>query len=135
MGQILRLRGKGSPGVGDGLPGDALIEIAVRPHPYFARDDDDIRLELPVSLSEAVLGSKVRVPTPNGTVIVTVPKWSSSGRVLRVRGRGVPLGNGSRGDVYARLAIVLPEQPDAELEQFVAGWSAGKAQQPRRAME
>ena len=133
-GQVLRLRGKGSPGVGDGPPGDALVEIAVRPHPYFARDDDDIRLELPVSLSEAVLGGKVRVPTPNGTVIVTVPRWSSSGKVLRVRGRGVPRANGSRGDVYARLAIVLPEQPDAQLEQFIAGWSAGKAQQPRRAM-
>ena len=106
----------------------------MRPHPYFARDDDDIRLELPVSLSEAVLGGKVRVPTPNGTVIVTVPRWSSSGKVLRVRGRGVPRANGSRGDVYARLAIVLPEQPDAQLEQFIAGWSAGKAQQPRRAM-
>jgi DnaJ-class molecular chaperone len=133
-GQVLRLRGKGQPGMGNGPAGDALIEIAVRPHPFFTRDNEDIRLELPISLTEAVLGGKVRVPTPTGTVMVKVPKWSSSGKVLRVRSRGVLRRNGSRGDVYARLAIVLPEQPDAELEQFVAGWSAGKAQQPRRAM-
>jgi DnaJ-class molecular chaperone len=133
-GQILRLRGKGQPGMGDGPPGDALIEIAVRPHPFFTRDDDDIRLELPISLPEAVLGGKVKVPTPTGTVMVTVPRWSSSGKVLRVRGRGVPRRSGSRGDVYARLAIVLPERPDAELEQFVSGWSTGKAHRPRRAM-
>lgn len=133
-GQVLRLRGKGSAGVGDGPSGDALVEISVRPHPFFTRDGDDLRLDLPVSLSEAVLGGKVRVPTPTGTVILTVPKWSSSGRVLRVRDRGVPRRNGSRGDLYARLAIALPEQPDAKLEEFVTGWSAGKAQRPRRAM-
>ncbi|MGN6102185.1 MAG: DnaJ C-terminal domain-containing protein [Devosia sp.] len=133
-GQILRLRGKGQPGVGDGPPGDALIEISVRPHPYFTRDGDDIRLDLPISLTEAVLGGKVRIPTPKGAVMVTIPKWSSSGKVLRVRGRGVPRRNGTRGDVYVRLEIALPERPDAALEQFVAGWSAGKTQRPRRAL-
>ncbi|MDC9822662.1 J domain-containing protein [Devosia sp. ZB163] len=133
-GQVLRLRGKGQPGTGGGPPGDALVEIVVRPHPFFTRDADDIRLELPISLTEAVLGGKVKAPTPTGTVMVTVPKWSSSGRVLRIRGRGVPRRDGSRGDAYARLAIVLPQKPDAELEKFATGWSAGKAHQPRQHM-
>jgi DnaJ-class molecular chaperone len=126
------LRGKGQPGAGDGPAGDALIEIGVRPHRLFSRDGDDIRFELPISLSEAVLGGKIRVPTPSGTVMATVPKWSSSGKVLRLRGKGVPRRDGSRGDAYAKLAIMLPDQPDPALESFVADWPAGQAHQPRQ---
>jgi DnaJ-class molecular chaperone len=132
-GQILRLRGKGRPGVGDGPPGDALIEISVLPHPYFTRKGDDIHLDLPISLKEAVLGAKVKVPTPGGTVTVAVPKWSNTGRVLRLKGRGVPRADGSKGDEYIKLMLMLPEKPDPKLEAFVAEWQP-VAYSPRQSM-
>ena len=133
--QMLRLRGRGMAGVGGGPPGDALVEIRVRPHPHFTRRGDDIHLEIPISLSEAVLGAKVDVPTPTGPVTMTVPKGVSSGRVLRLKGKGVPRANGTRGDEYVTLKVVLPDQPDPELESFVAGWRSGRAYNPRHAME
>ncbi len=133
-GQALRLRGKGGAGEGGAAAGDALIELHVHPHPFFRREGDNIRLELPITLSEAVLGGKLRVPTPAGPVVATVPENSSSGRTLRVKGKGVARQNGSRGDVYATLKIVLPQSPDAELKTFVAGWSAGKEYNPRQGM-
>jgi DnaJ-class molecular chaperone len=86
-GQVLRLRGKGRPGLGDGLPGDALIEIEVRPHRIFTRKGDNIHVELPISLREAVLGGKVKVPTPSGAVTMSVPKWANTGTVLRLKGK------------------------------------------------
>jgi DnaJ-class molecular chaperone len=133
-GQVLRLKGKGSrPAAGDGPPGDALIEISVLPHPYFTRKDDHIYLDLPISLKEAVLGAKVPVPTPTGTVTLTVPKWSNTGRVLRLRGRGVPRSDGSKGDQYITLRLTLPQSPDPELEQFMARWKP-KADSPRQSM-
>jgi DnaJ-class molecular chaperone len=132
-GQILRLKGKGRPGVGDAPPGDALIEISVLPHPYFTRKGDDIYLDLPISLKEAVLGTKIKVPTPSGTVTAAVPKWSSTGRVLRLKGRGVPRPDGSKGDQYVTLRLVLPQKPDPELEQFVAHWQPA-ADSPRQSM-
>ena len=133
-GQILRLRGKGGAGIGGGSPGDALVEIRVRPHPQFTRRGDDIHLEMPISLAEAVLGGRVEVPTPSGPVTMTVPKGANSGTVLRLKGKGVPRGDGSRGDEYVTLKVVLPDQPDPELETFVAGWRSGKAYNPRRTM-
>ena len=132
-GQILRLKGKGRPGVGDAPPGDSLIEISVLPHPYFTRKGDDIYLDLPISLKEAVLGTKIKVPTPSGTVTAAVPKWSSTGRVLRLKGRGVPRPDGSKGDQYVTLRLVLPQKPDPELEQFVAQWQPA-ADSPRQSM-
>ena len=119
-GQVLRLRGKGEPGLGDSPPGDALIEIHVRPHPLFRREGDDIQLELPVSVRDAVLGGKVRAPTPTGAVTMTIPKWSNAGARFRLKGRGVPRPDGSRGDEYVTLKLVLPEKPDPELEQCLA---------------
>ena len=133
-GQILRLRGKGGAGLGGGSPGDALVEIRVRPHPQFTRRGDDIHLEMPISLAEAVLGGRVEVPTPSGLVAMTVPKGANSGTVLRLKGKGVPRGDGSRGDAYVTLKVVLPDQPDPELETFVAGWRSGKAYNPRQTM-
>jgi DnaJ-class molecular chaperone len=121
-GQILRLRGKGRPAAGDGQPGDALIEISVKPHPYFTRKGDDIYLDLPISLKEAVLGAKIKVPTPGGAVTVAVPKWSNTGRVLRLKGRGVPRSDGGKGDEYDTLKLMLPQKPDPKLEAFVAEW-------------
>ena len=132
-GQILRLRGKGRPGVGEGPPGDALIEIRVLPHPYFTRKGDDIYLDLPISLKEAVLGAKIQVPTPGGTITATVPKWSSTGRILRLKGRGVPRPGGSKGDQYVTLKLVLPPKPDPELEKFVAQWQP-MTNSPRQSM-
>ncbi|MDB5561237.1 MAG: putative Heat shock protein-DnaJ-like protein [Hyphomicrobiales bacterium] len=132
-GQVLRLRGKGAPGSGSGSPGDALVEIEVRPHPYFVRDGDNIRLVLPISLREAMLGSKIEVPTPTGRVRASIPENSSSGRVLRLKGKGARRRDGSRGDELVTLQIALPEPPDAELKRFVSSWEAGKLHNPRRA--
>ncbi len=133
-GQVLRLRGKGRPGLNGGPPGDALVEIAVRPHAYFRREGDNIHLDLPVSLTEAVLGAKIKVPTPTGPVTMTVPKDSNTGTVLRLRGKGAPRSAGGRGDEYITLKVMLPEKHDPELTSFVSGWS-NKAYNPRRAME
>jgi DnaJ-class molecular chaperone len=132
-GQILRLRGKGRPGIGGGPPGDALIEIGVRQHPVFTRKEQDIHVELPISLNEAVLGGKVKVPTPSGPVNMTVPKWSNTGTLLRLKGKGVPRADGSRGDEFVTLKVVLPENPDPDLEKFVAQWKG--AYSPRQGME
>jgi DnaJ-class molecular chaperone len=132
-GQVLRLRGKGRPGMGGGRPGDALVEIEVRPHRIFTRKGDDIHVDLPISLSEAVLGGKVRVPTPTGSVTMTLPKWSNTGTVLRLKGKGVPRIDGSKGDEFVTLKVMLPEKPDPELETFVAKWQG--AYSPRQAME
>ena len=97
-GQILRLRGKGAPGSGTGGHGDALIEVEVRPDPRFTREGDDISLELPISLSEAVLGGRVRVPTPTGEVTMTLPKGSNTGTTMRLKGKGAPHHGGGHGD-------------------------------------
>jgi DnaJ-class molecular chaperone len=132
-GQILRLRGKGQPGIGGGPPGDAMVEIEVRPHHIFARKGDDIHVELPISLREAVLGGKIEVPTPSGPVTMTVPKWTNTGAVLRLKGKGVPRAGGGQGDEFVTLKIMLPEKPDPELEKFVAQWRG--AYSPRQAME
>ncbi|MGH7076816.1 MAG: DnaJ C-terminal domain-containing protein [Acetobacteraceae bacterium] len=130
-GQLLRLKGKGRPGLGGGPPGDALIEIEIMPHPVFTREGDDIRLELPISLAEAVLGGRVDVPTPAGAVTMTVPKGANSGSLLRIRGKGVARRDGTRGDEYVTLRIVLPDKPDPALETFVSGWEAGRRFNPR----
>jgi DnaJ-class molecular chaperone len=130
-GQILRLRGKGAPGAGSGGPGDALIEVEVLPDPRFTREGDDITLELPISLSEAVLGGRVRVPTPTGDVTMTVPKGSNTGTTMRLKGKGAPRQGGGHGDQFVRLKVVLPKSPDPELEAFVSNWGAGKTFNPR----
>jgi DnaJ-class molecular chaperone len=133
--QVLRLRGKGGPGLGGGEPGDALVEIEVRPHAFFTREGDDIRLELPISLPEAVLGGKLDVPTPTGSVRMTVPKGANTGTVLRLKGKGAARADKSHGDEYVTLKIVLPEKLDPEIEEFAQRWQAGKEQNPRRHLE
>ncbi len=132
-GQVLRLRGKGHPGAGRSPAGDALIELNVRPHRLFTRKGDDIHVELPVTLKEAVLGGKVKVPTPTGAVFMTAPRWTNTGAVLRLRGKGVHRADGSKGDELVTLKVTLPEKPDAELEKFVSHWAP--AYGPRDAME
>jgi DnaJ-class molecular chaperone len=134
-GQVLRLRGKGRPGIGDGEPGDALVEIAIKPHPVFAREGNDVYLDLPVTLSEAVLGARITVPAPTGAVTMTVPKGSNTGTVLRLRGKDVLRRDGSHGDELVRLKVMLPERSDPELEAFATKWEGGKAYDPRRDMK
>jgi DnaJ-class molecular chaperone len=130
-GQIIRLKGKGSPGAGEGGSGDALIEIEVLPDRRFTREGDNISLELPISLSEAVLGGRVRVPTPTGDVTMVVPKGSNTGTTMRLKGKGAPRRGGGQGDELVRLKVVLPKSPDPELEAFVSSWENGKAFNPR----
>jgi DnaJ-class molecular chaperone len=133
-GQVLRLRGKGRPGEGGESAGDALIEVTVLPHPFFRREGDDIHLDLPVSLSEAVLGAKVEVPTPSGRVAMKLPKRANTGQVLRLKGKGAPRRGGGNGDEYATIRIMLPPKPDPELERFVSDWRGGNYN-PRETME
>jgi DnaJ-class molecular chaperone len=121
-GTRIRLAGKGEQGPGG--PGDGLVTISIAPHPFYRRDGNDIRMDLPVTLKEAVLGAKVKVPTPDGPVMLTVPKGSSSGKVLRIKGRGFTGKSGKRGDQLLNLEVSLPAG-DAELEAFAEKWSGG----------
>jgi DnaJ-class molecular chaperone len=121
-GTKIRLSGKGQEG--PGRAGDAIVTISIAPHPFYTREGDNIRLNLPITLKEAVLGAKVKVPTPEGTVMLTVPKGSSSGKILRLKGRGFTGKSGSRGDLLVSLEIEVPAA-DPELEAFAEKWSGG----------
>jgi DnaJ-class molecular chaperone len=129
-GQVLRLKGKGNPGMGEGEPGDALIEIAVRPHPVFKREGDDILVEVPITLDEAVLGGKVEVPTIAGRVSVTVPPGANTGQTLRLKGRGIKRGS-KTGDQLVKLSVVMPERIDDELKRFAETWRESHRYDPR----
>jgi DnaJ-class molecular chaperone len=132
--QILRLRGQGGAGSNNAPPGDALIEIHIAPHLIFRRDGNDIRLDLPISLSEAILGGPVEVPTPGGPVRMKIPPHSDNGTELRLKGRGVPAHGGrAKGDLYAKLRIVLGP-PDAALEEFLRNRKPDPAFDPRQGM-
>ena len=124
-GQQIRLRHQGDGGRHGGEAGDALIEVTVEPHPFFTRQGDDIHLELPVTIDEAILGAKIPVPTIDGMVAVAVPKSASSGTTLRLKGRGFPGKNDVRGDQYVKLKVVLPEKPNSALEKLIEGWVKG----------
>ena len=121
-GTKIRLAGKGQAGPGG--TGDAIVTVSIAPHPFFTREGNDIRLRLPVTLKEAVLGAKVKVPTPEGPVMMTIPKGSSSGRVLRLKGKGFTAKSGTRGDELITLEIELPSG-DRDLETFAEKWSGG----------
>ncbi|HTG39158.1 J domain-containing protein [Sphingomonas sp.] len=127
-GTQMRLAGKGQPGPGGN--GDAMVTIEVQPHAFFRREGDDVRLDLPVSLAEAVLGGDVRVPTPDGTVSLKVPRGTSSGKTLRVRGRGFHRKDGTRGDLMVTLMIDVPADDDA-LVAFVEAWGGAHKGNPR----
>jgi DnaJ-class molecular chaperone len=130
-GAVLRLRGQGRPGQGSSPCGDALVEIEVLDHPTFERRGDDIWLELPITLAEAVQGGKVKAPTLTGSVALTIPRGSNSGQTLRLRGKGVR-GEKGRGDLLVRLMVMLPERHDSELQRFVSEWRAASDYDPRR---
>jgi DnaJ-class molecular chaperone len=133
-GQILRLRGKGAPSLGEGEAGDALVEVSINPHRFFVRHGDDIHVDLPVTLAEAVLGARIRVPTPTGPVILTVPKGSNTDAILRLKGKGVPR-RGGHGDELVKLKVMLPPGPSPELEAFLSDWVPGTSYDPRRDMQ
>jgi DnaJ-class molecular chaperone len=120
-GQVIRLKGQGQASMSGGPPGDALIKVRFVPHPLFKVEGADLRLDLPISLDEAVLGTKIPVPTLSGKVQVTVPPHSSSGRVLRLKGKGLPK-TGGHGDLLVTPRIVLPEGGDAELDKLMRRW-------------
>ena len=138
-GQTLRLKGQGRSGFPAGKPGDALVEISIEPHPLFERRGADIHIDVPISLSEAVLGARIVVPTVTGSVTMTVPKGANTGQTLRLKGRGVPqrptpkakAEKAPKGDQYVRLLIALPKQPDADLARLVEEWAADHPYNPR----
>lgn len=131
-GQTLRLRGKGGLGIGQGPAGDALVTFGVRPHPVFLREGDDIEVVLPITFDEAVLGGKVDVPTISGPVSMTIPKGVSSGHRLRLKGKGIKTGEGQVGNQYVRLAIVLPDKIDVEMEDIARRWRDQAGFDPRK---
>lgn len=129
-GQVLRLAGQGAPGQAG--PGDALIELRMRPHPLYRREGDNLVMDLPVSVPDAILGGKVQADTPEGPVTLTVPKNSNSGAILRLKGRGLPHGRGGRGDLLARLMVTLPEHTDDALAALARTWRDERPYTPRR---
>jgi DnaJ-class molecular chaperone len=129
-GQQIRLKGQGETAPGH-RPGDLLITISIAPHPFFKVDGSDLRIDLPITLYEAVLGGKARVPTLGGTVELSVPKNTSSGRTFRLKGKGLPKGAGASGDLFVTTRIMLPDGNDAELEALMQKWRDSHPYNPR----
>lgn len=133
--QMLRLRGQGGPGFDGGPPGDAYVELHVGPHAFLRRRDDDIHVEVPITLREAVLGGKIDVPTISGSVSLTLPKGSTTGAALRLRGKGVRnRKTGERGHQFVTLILVPPTGVEPELEAFLKDWTPRHSQNPRKEM-
>jgi DnaJ-class molecular chaperone len=128
-GQQIRLKGQGDTAQGH-PPGDLLITVSIAPHPFFKVDGSDLRVDLPITLYEAVLGGKVRVPTLGSAVELSIPKNTSSGRTFRLKGKGLPKAGGS-GDLYVITRILLPDGNDAELEALMEKWRVGHPYNPR----
>jgi DnaJ-class molecular chaperone len=129
-GQQIRLKGQGETAPGH-PPGDLLITISIAPHPFFKVEDSDLRIDLPITLYEAVLGGKVRVPTLGSAVELSIPKNTSSGRIFRLKGKGLPKAAGATGDLFVTTRIVLPDGNDAELEALMQKWRDGHPYNPR----
>lgn len=131
-GQTLRLKGRGAPGMGGAEAGDALVEIKVRSHPDFKRQNDDILTEVAISIDEAVLGARIEVPTTTGRVQLTIPKGTSSGKTFRLKGKGVRTRGGGFGDALVTVRIVLPETIDESLSYFFSEWRQKHGYNPGR---
>ena len=132
---MLRLKGQGMPGFGGGPAGDAYVELHVEPHAFFHRKDDNVHVEVPVTLKEAVLGARIDVPTIGGPVAVTVPKGSNTGTTLRLRERGIRnRKSGQRGHQMINLKVVLPAAEEPELAAFLETWQPKNRQDPRKEM-
>jgi DnaJ-class molecular chaperone len=130
-GKKIRLRGQGEPGVGGAPAGDILLTIHVSPHPHFRRTGDRLDVRVPVTLAEAASGAKVDVPTPQGTITLTVPPNTSSGRRLRIKGHGVRPAGKPPGDLFAEILVMLPENMTAEERQQLTDLSNRYPQHPR----
>jgi curved DNA-binding protein len=131
-GSRVRIPGHGGPSPNGGEPGDLLLTIHVNPHRWFRRDADDLRIDLPITLKEAYLGAKVKVPTPDGAVTLKVPPHTQTGAVLRVRGKGVLRKGKEPGDLYVHLVVQVPTSDAAEVGQLVEKLSAYQSDDPRR---
>jgi DnaJ-class molecular chaperone len=129
-GQQIRLKGQGETAPGH-PPGDLLITVSIAPHAFFKVDGSDLRVDLPITLYEAVLGGKVRVPTLGSAVELSIPKNTSSGRIFRLKGKGLPKAAGVTGDLFVTTRIVLPDGNDAELEALMQKWRDGHPYNPR----
>jgi DnaJ-class molecular chaperone len=129
-GQQIRLKGQGETAPGH-RPGDLLITVSISPHAFFKVEGSDLRVDLPITLYEAVLGGKVRVPTLGGAVELSIPKNTSSGRTFRLKGKGLPKAAGSMGDLFVTARIMLPDGNDAELEALMQKWRDGHSYNPR----
>ncbi len=129
-GQQIRLKGQGMPDAGGGPAGDALISVAIAPHPNFKVEGANLRVEVPITLYEAVLGGKVRVPTLDGAVDLAIPAKTNTGRTFRLKGKGLPA-KSSKGDLFATVRIVLPDQADEALENLMREWRDSKPYNPR----
>jgi DnaJ-class molecular chaperone len=129
-GQQIRLKGQGETAPGH-RAGDLLITVSIAPHPFFKVDGSDLRVDLPITLYEAVLGGKVRVPTLGNAVELSIPKNTSSGRTFRLKGKGLPKPTGAAGDLYITTRIMLPDGNDAELEALMQKWRNGHPYNPR----
>jgi DnaJ-class molecular chaperone len=132
-GQTLRLRGKGAPSPGEGPPGDALVQIVVKPHRFFTREGSDIILHLPITVKEAALGAEVKTPTTTGSVMLKIPKRSNTGDVLRLRGKGVKT-RARAGDELVKLKVMMPTEAEPELDVFLADWKPPASYDPRKEM-
>jgi len=129
-GQQIRLRGQGETAQGH-PPGDLLITVNIAPHPFFKVDGSDLKVDLPITLYEAVLGGKVRVPTLGGAVELSIPKNTSSGRTFRLKGKGLPKATGTPGDLFVTTRIMLPDGNDSDLEALMQKWREGHPYNPR----
>ena len=129
-GQQIRLKGQGDSAPGH-RPGDLLITVTIAPHPFFKVDGNDLRADLPITLYEAVLGGKVRVPTLGGAVELSIPKNTSSGRTFRLKGKGLPAKGAAAGDLFVTTRIILPDGNDAELEALMQKWRDAHSYNPR----
>jgi DnaJ-class molecular chaperone len=130
-GQVIRLKGQGEPGIGGGPAGDAMVTIEVGSHPLFERDGKTLKLELPITLYEAVLGGKVAVPVPGGSVQLRIPAGSSGGRVLRLKGKGVHPKGAAAGDLMVKLRIAMPPKITPELEDLMKKQAKDNPYNPR----
>ncbi len=133
-GQQIRLKGQGLAGLPGGTAGDALITVRLAPHPYFKLEGANLRVEVPITLYEAVLGGKVRVPTLDGAVELAIPAGTNTGRTFRLKGKGIKAKSGT-GDLLATARIVLPDHPDPELEALMRAWQQDKPYNPRRNLD
>lgn len=131
-GQIIRLAKQGGPGFGGAPKGDALVEVQVAPHPYYKREGNDIMLDLPISLNEAVLGGDIQVPTPSGKLTIRIPRNSSSGKRLRLKEKGVKRPDGTAGHMYVTLIVSMPHERDIELERLIKDWGKNNGEALRK---